>query len=76
MKKIKFTSVFDEEILGHTPLYYRFMDKVSKEDFAKIEHTFMRQSSSERHRSLSYFLYEPCKPFSKFIPKNHDLVSL
>lgn len=68
MKKVNYTSVFDEEILRHTPLYYRFMNKLSKEDLAKIEHTLIRQSNSLRHRSSSYFLYEPCKPFTKFIP--------
>jgi hypothetical protein len=68
MKKIRYTSVFDEEILRYTPLYYRFMNKLSKEDLAKIEQTFLRQSNSLRHRSSSYFLYEPCKPFTRFIP--------
>ena len=68
MKKIKYLSVFDENILYHTPLYYRFMNKLSKEELAKIEHSFFRQSNSLRHRSSTYFLYEPYKPFTKFIP--------
>jgi hypothetical protein len=68
MKKIRYSSVFDENILCHTPLYYRFMNKLSKEELEKIEHSFFRQSNSLRHRSSSYFLYEPYKPFSKFVP--------
>jgi hypothetical protein len=68
MKETLYTSVFAKEILEHTPLYYRFMNKFSKEELEKIELISVRRSYSPRHRSSSYISCEPYTPPTKFIP--------
>jgi hypothetical protein len=44
------------------------MNKTSAEELAKVEYGLFRQSHSKKHRSLSYFMYEACKPLTRFVP--------
>jgi hypothetical protein len=61
-------SIFEKELENKIPVYYRFMNKSTAEELAKVEYGLFKQSFSRKHRSASYFMYEAYKPLTRFVP--------
>ena len=61
------SSIFKKPLLDQIPLYYRYMNKVSGRELQQLEFGDFKVSTSRVHRSATYFVYEPYKPYTKFV---------
>lgn len=67
--EMQWVSLFDEALLKEIPVYYRFMKKTPKEVLDRLEYGNFKVSSSDRHRSKTFFVFQPYMPMTKFIKK-------
>jgi hypothetical protein len=68
-KSYRITSIFDKKLLKEIPVYYRFMKKTSKKELDRLEYGNFKISSSDRHRSKTFFVFQPYMPMTKFIKR-------
>jgi len=68
-KQPQYTTVFEPDTLRQIPVFYRFMSRKTKSELAKEEYLDVRTTDSKIHRSMTYFVLEPYKPLTKFLPQ-------
>jgi hypothetical protein len=68
MAKTTFHKIFSKELHAELPMLYNFFRKTTKKQNQRIEFGgVFEKSTSNRHGSDTYFVYNTYKPLSKLV---------